>query len=117
MMLAKKWIVVGAVGTLFLLWLVNTFYQRELGAENARAFYNAEVSGRIGALRFGNGVCYVKLVSGGREWGFYPIVPKDADYQSFGMVARKGDSIMKHVNSDTVYLYSRGTVYSYTFHR
>lgn len=117
MRFTKKHIVGGAVGLFFLSWFCYVLYMREAGRQDARSFYHAEVSGRIKTLGRSNGVSYVKLMNGAAEWGFYPLVPEGAGYRSFGMLAQKGDSLVKHANDDTIYLYSGSKVYKYIYNK
>lgn len=106
---------IGVAIATFVIWICYVLYRDSVGHEEYRAFYHAEVVGKIRALSFSKGVCYVMLYGSDKQWVFYDKRPDNATYPGFAMNASRGDSIIKHAEDETIYLHSGGKVYEYRY--
>lgn len=88
---------------------------KERGKRNFKDFYSTEINSQIESVGIKNKGSGIKL-SNGQEFVFYPFTDDNLNGGNlFNYTAEKGDKIIKHAYSDTLYLIQDDRKLAYTF--
>lgn len=94
---------------------IATILMHKKGKENFDKFYTSDIRGKLGYVTLGNGQQVFSIQEKREIYSFSPDISEINDYHDFKKIAKKGDSIIKPSNSDTLRLIKKGKIYLYTF--
>lgn len=91
-------------------------YQHNVGTSNFKLFNEHNLNGIIKEVGIKNHGSSIKLNNDSNVYVFYPdgevFEKKGGTFQYF---AKPGDSIIKKINADTLYLYKKDKILAFTF--
>lgn len=101
--------------------VVYLFITQKIGKDREEQFFirfdNSNISGNIEYAKIGYHGSVFKIEGIEKEFVFYPFTSELNNNQIFYKIAKRGDLIIKEVNSDTLKLKKNGKVYFYKFRK
>jgi len=106
---------------IFFMVVVYLFITQKIGKDREEQFFirfdNSNISGNIEYAKIGYHGSVFKIEGIEKEFVFYPFTSELNNNQIFYKIAKRGDLIIKEVNSDTLKLKKNGKVYFYKFRK
>lgn len=115
--LKKVHIVVLSIVIAVVFIVLNTFRVNERKKKNFKLFNNSELRGTITYVRSSSQGSEFRLANSENLYSFLPVTNSLNNNTSFNTIAKKGDSIFKPGNSDTLTLIKGNRRYLYTFYK
>lgn len=97
--------------------LTANHFGRKRTKQEILKFDNSEIDGVVEDVYIKHHGVAFKIIGEDEEFVFYPNTSELNDNKIFNHLAKRGDSVFKSQNSDTLILITNGKKYKYTFQR